>query len=77
MNNQGAFSLTSNDETSPSLGCTSTLYMSGTVSGPGCLGTANQWSLCIRIRGFSRAAFATRFQLGRAYGVRDVSAARE
>jgi hypothetical protein len=43
MNDQGGFSLTSTDETSPSLGCTSTLYMSGKVSGAGCTVASGSW----------------------------------
>jgi hypothetical protein len=42
MNNQGGFSLTSTDS-NPSFGCTSTLYMSGTVSGAGCTVASGSW----------------------------------
>jgi hypothetical protein len=41
MNNQGGFSLTSNDEVSPSLGCAQTLNMSGTVNGGAACPTEN------------------------------------
>jgi hypothetical protein len=43
INAQGGFNLTSTDATSPSLGCTSTLYMSGTVSGAGCTVASGSW----------------------------------